>query len=222
VTVTLPSETKPKTLKPRELQREETRLKIIDAALECLYKFGYSATTTAAVAKLAGISQGALFNHYQTKEQLLGAVARETFPRVIEKGTIMLNLNSGESPTIASLIDLLWMASELPEAQAMHEIYLACRTNKELRKTCADAEKNYRHEIKSLAKATFPHLAEMPNFNAYVEMALATIRGASLGRCVTGPSNNDVQARLALIKALEVAASIMLLSAKNKKPSETN
>src|SRR5215207_5035001 len=63
-------------LRPRRSQEErstETRGRLLDAAVECLIEFGYSATTTTTVAKRAGVSRGAQLHHYPAKVELLTA-----------------------------------------------------------------------------------------------------------------------------------------------------
>ncbi len=51
----------------------ETQRRILAAALELFAARGYAATTTAAIAKLAGVAEKTLFAHFATKDRLFGA-----------------------------------------------------------------------------------------------------------------------------------------------------
>jgi AcrR family transcriptional regulator len=55
----------------QEQRSLETRSKLIDATLACLYEFGAAHTSTSIVAERAGVSRGALTHHYATKEDLI-------------------------------------------------------------------------------------------------------------------------------------------------------
>jgi AcrR family transcriptional regulator len=67
----------PKTPRParpragkRARNKEETREKILAAALELFRKKGIAATTTREISRKAGIAEGTLFNYFETKEDL--------------------------------------------------------------------------------------------------------------------------------------------------------
>lgn len=47
---------------------------ILQAALQLFAKDGYNATSTSKVAKLAGVSEGLIFRHFENKEGLLKAI----------------------------------------------------------------------------------------------------------------------------------------------------
>ena len=51
--------------------RKSSRKKILDAALETFAKEGYHVSTVGLIAKKAGISQGLMYNYFQSKEELL-------------------------------------------------------------------------------------------------------------------------------------------------------
>src|SRR5437667_2411507 len=56
-------------------RREASRAKLLDAALSCLAELGYAGTTFPEVVKRAGLSNGALWRHFQSKAELLAAAA---------------------------------------------------------------------------------------------------------------------------------------------------
>jgi AcrR family transcriptional regulator len=61
----------------RRRDPEEKRARILDAGSALFAERGYAATTTADVARRAGVSEGILFHHFGSKRELLHAVASE-------------------------------------------------------------------------------------------------------------------------------------------------
>ena len=47
---------------------------LIEAAIELFGEFGFWNTSTASVAKKAGVATGTLFNHFKTKDELIDEV----------------------------------------------------------------------------------------------------------------------------------------------------
>ena len=54
-----------------EAIREESRQRILDAALRLFARYGYAATSVRRIAEEAGIAQGLLYNYFDSKEALL-------------------------------------------------------------------------------------------------------------------------------------------------------
>lgn len=61
----------PRTKTQFEEIRENTRKKILEAALEVFAKEGYHSSTVGSIAKKARISQGLMYNYFKSKEELL-------------------------------------------------------------------------------------------------------------------------------------------------------
>lgn len=61
-----------------QLQNEKNmtpkQAKILQAAIELFARKGYFNTSTNEIAKLAGVAEGTIFRHYQTKKELLEAI----------------------------------------------------------------------------------------------------------------------------------------------------
>ncbi len=60
-----------KSRRTQEERSAETRQKLIQATLDCLYEEGAARTTTNLIAERAGVSRGALTHHYASKEDLI-------------------------------------------------------------------------------------------------------------------------------------------------------
>src|SRR5438067_333272 len=65
----------------RVAQREATRTRIVETAVELLVTRGLTATTTVEVQRAGGFSRGALLHHFPTREAMLGATIRALIER---------------------------------------------------------------------------------------------------------------------------------------------
>ncbi|AFM17257.1 transcriptional regulator [Mycolicibacterium chubuense NBB4] len=65
---------------------EETRRRILDAAIRCVAEGGYSQATIREIARAADVTSGSLYNYFATKNDLLRATAQSieelTLPRL--------------------------------------------------------------------------------------------------------------------------------------------
>ncbi|MEM7408730.1 MAG: TetR/AcrR family transcriptional regulator [Myxococcota bacterium] len=63
----------------RATQREETRQRIVDAAVECFAALGFRGASTREIARRAGANQGLITYHFGTKEALWRAAVTQIF-----------------------------------------------------------------------------------------------------------------------------------------------
>ncbi len=65
----------------RTAQKHTTRQSIVDAAVECLTVSGYSAVRTRQIAKAAGVAQGTVTYHFDSRDALLIEAATQIIDR---------------------------------------------------------------------------------------------------------------------------------------------
>ncbi|MDO8451197.1 MAG: helix-turn-helix domain-containing protein [Rhodoferax sp.] len=75
-----------KTRRTQTERTEETRRRILDAAVDVLAAKGYAGFRTADVAEMAGVSRGAQTHHFPSKDELLVAVVEHVFKRTADLG----------------------------------------------------------------------------------------------------------------------------------------
>ena len=63
----------------RAEQRDATRQRIVDAAVETFAEHGYGASSTRDIATRAGVTQGLLTYHFASKDDLWRAAADQVF-----------------------------------------------------------------------------------------------------------------------------------------------
>ncbi len=124
----------------RQTQKEETRKKILEAATVLFLKDDFERITTDTIAQRAGVSKGAIFHHFTTKEQLGIEVTegflkqqikillpeepplppRQRLRKLIEEGLLL----AAETPGIAKL--LIQVLGRVGEAEATRLFNEAC------------------------------------------------------------------------------------------------
>ena len=67
---------------PRQRQREATRERILEAAVEAFAEMGFLGASTREIARRAGTNQGLITYHFQSKEALWRAAADSIFERL--------------------------------------------------------------------------------------------------------------------------------------------
>lgn len=68
----------PRTEEQNRRVREESRARILEAALELFARDGYEATPVREIARAAGVSQGLMYNYFAGKDDLLRALFEES------------------------------------------------------------------------------------------------------------------------------------------------
>ncbi|MGL5831730.1 MAG: TetR/AcrR family transcriptional regulator [Waterburya sp.] len=115
---------------------EDTRTKILQAALQLFAKRGYEATTTKDLAKSAGVAEGTLFRHFSNKKAILIEVATAGWVDI--------------------LTDLLTELSEMGNYQAVSQVMrrrmLNMRKNGDLMRVCF-IEAQYHPELRENIQA---------------------------------------------------------------------
>ena len=113
-------------------RREETRRRTLDAAIACLWRDGYSATSTLSVAAEAGLTRSAILHHFPTKTDLILAVAEEVVRRSSAKRRDIVIQEKRGLPRFKALTEASWAVQQQPEAMTLLEILMASRGDEEL------------------------------------------------------------------------------------------
>jgi AcrR family transcriptional regulator len=109
---------RPKTEKT--LPEEDTRTRILNAALRLFARQGYDATTTKDLAAAAGVAEGTLFRHFTNKKAILVEVATKGWVEILTD----------------LLTELSEMGSYKAVAQVMRRRMLRMRENNDLMRVC--------------------------------------------------------------------------------------
>ena len=177
--------------KPRRTQAERratTRAALLQAAIDVLVEEGYSAMTTRRVAERAGVSQGTQMHYFPTKTEFVGAALRHLAERIAGEIVAQVDLRDLSSPRRrAELLDQAWAVHTGPEVQAAMELWMAARTDPELRPVLSELEQSVLGILASVGGELFPDQSANPAFLELVNLTLAAIRGLAMLPPVTEP-----------------------------------
>jgi AcrR family transcriptional regulator len=179
--------------RPRRTQAERTaatRAAVLDATIECLVEDGYASLTTTRVVERAGVSRGAQLHHFPTKAELVSEAVRHLAAKRVEEFLqTMPRLPRGEERRVAYILDRVWEIHTSPLFVAALELWVAARTDPELRRELVSVEQQVAGTISSVGPVLFPERAGEPDFMADVETAMSAIRGLALLRFVDEEEN---------------------------------
>ena len=108
------------------------RKRLIDAAIECLGKLGYGATTLQEVTAAAGVSRGAILHHFPNKVDLMIAVAEYAAEKQNRHVARQLAGTTPGMDRFLAITMATWDAMQRPPAIALLEIMMGSRSDAEL------------------------------------------------------------------------------------------
>jgi AcrR family transcriptional regulator len=141
-----------------------TRVRLLDATIECLVDLGWSGTSTTEVVRRAGVSRGAQVHHYPTKEDLVLAAVEHLCTRRMDEYRAALERLPATERTPAASVDLLWSVWSGPTLEAWLELVVACRTQPALRARFVEFEHRFFDAALALFQETQPEMTVDPGF----------------------------------------------------------
>ncbi len=99
--------------------------RILDAATDLFFRYGYGATSIDAVARRAGISKRTFYHRYADKAALFGAVLHRVVERLRPAADVGLAVNGDISTVLLDLARLIVRAGVTPDAVALHRLIVA-------------------------------------------------------------------------------------------------
>jgi AcrR family transcriptional regulator len=185
---------KTKQRRTQEERRATTRAALLEATIDCLVEYGYADTTTSKIVERAGVSRGAQVHHFPTKAELVAeAVDYIAQLRGDEIETALERLPEGSERTNAAL-DLLWEVHRGPLFAASLELWVAARTDRELREHLLPIERRVNARLLAGAQAFFG----VKDDDALAERAataLAAIRGLAMASLLLRPPRQGIDAQ---------------------------
>lgn len=112
-----------------------TRLRLVEAAIDCLVEGGYSRLTTQAVAERTQVSRGAMHHHFATRMDLVEAVVEHVFygrMRLFLEDYLSNLARSSEAEMLEIAAAAHWRSVHTREYSAYLELAVAARTDQEL------------------------------------------------------------------------------------------
>lgn len=180
---------------PRRTQaqrRAETRTALLDATIRCLVQHGYASTTTGRIADIAGVSRGAQVHYFPDKAALVGAAVAHLAQQRTEA---LASRFAGQSMSLEAGLDALWEEHQGDAFDATLELWVASRTDPELREQLARIERDVAAAVVRVAQRALVLPEPREGLADDLMFALATIRGIALLRVSGGAGSRTVARR---------------------------
>jgi AcrR family transcriptional regulator len=173
-----------------------TRALLLDATIDCLVELGYARTTVIEICQRAGLSRGAQQHHFTTKAELMTSALEHLFTRLADS-ILQTDLPVGPG-RLEKGIDLLWEAYSGTLSTAAVELWVAARTDDELRRSLLPVDRTLGHTTLEFYRRLVGDSANQPDQAELETVLLLTVnlfRGLALDAMIGG----DPGRRAALI-----------------------
>lgn len=190
------------TKQTRRSQAEASRQRLLDATFLCLLEVGYAGTTITAITQRAGVSNGALFNYFPTKESLMVAAADDLGRRLFEQSVTAITA-IGRPADTAKIVDVIWDLMRDERTKVLFDLYAAARTNTELRAALAVLEDAFRAGTLEVTKAVYPDLVDAEGIEQYSLFTLTLMQGAAIHDNALGPQPHIADLKPLFVRALD-------------------
>jgi AcrR family transcriptional regulator len=160
---------------------DQTRTALLDATIELLAEVGYAATTTREVAQRAGVSRGAQTHHFPAKSDLVAAAIDHLFATQAVAFRRAFDEVPPERRSLATAIDILWTIVKGRPFAAVLEVYVAARTDDELRVVVQALAISLEATIRDIFLELFPGIAGDERVASVLgDIAFSLLQGAAL------------------------------------------
>lgn len=182
---------------PQQERSRATQARLLEATVECLVEHGWSGTTTTVVAARAGVSRGAQLHHYPTKAALVMAAVEH----LAERRAAEIRAEADALPTgphrLDRVIDMLAAAFTGPLFAAALELWVAARTDPELRAALMPLEARVGREMHRLTVELLGADERATGVREAVQATLDLLRGLGVANLLS----DDSARRAALLDA---------------------
>ncbi|GAA4679669.1 TetR family transcriptional regulator [Phytohabitans rumicis] len=193
---------------PQQQRSRATQARLLEATVECLVERGWSGTTTTVVAARAGVSRGAQLHHYPTKASLVMAAVGHLAERRAEEIRTEAALLPAGTQRLDRLIDMLAAAFTGPLFVAALELWVAARTDAELRAALVPLEAKVGREMHRLTVDLLGADERTPGVREAVQATLDLLRGLGVANLLS----DDSHRRTALLAAWKRQLATVLAS----------
>jgi AcrR family transcriptional regulator len=173
------------THRTQQERRERTREALLDATIECLVELGYSGTTVYEICRRAGLSRGAQQHHFTTKAELMAAAVEHLVERLKDEITGTLVLPPGPE-RVGEAIDLLWKGFSGKLSTAALELWVAARTDEELRRSMLPVDRALARSTLDIYRAAAGHDLDPERLETLFWLTLNVTRGLALDAMIGG------------------------------------
>jgi AcrR family transcriptional regulator len=193
------TEAAPPTRVPQGERTRAMRLRLMEATVDCLVELGWAGTTTTVVSRRAGVSRGAQLHHFPSKQALVVAAVEHLTDRRRDD----MRAAADELPDdgrIRRALDLLAAQFVSPVFFAALELWVAARTDAELRESVGPLERRIGRETHAFALELLGVDEARGDNRQLVQATLDLVRGLGLAASLS----DDIARRAAVLDSWAV------------------
>lgn len=182
-----------------------TRLRLVEATVQCLYELGYHQTSTVVVTQRAKVSRGAMLHHFPSKADLMMATMDHIRGKRGEAHRKHLEKITTEREQFLQLIDVLWEEFQTPTGVARIELMLGSRNDPELgpRFSKLNLELEDIHKELIWSRAQRLGIRNRKKVDAFTQLYAAAVRGLAID-ALWPQSMPDIKGAIALLKEAQL------------------
>ncbi|ORV14470.1 hypothetical protein AWB96_13925 [Mycobacteroides chelonae] len=174
----------------------------MDATIQTLIKDGYTRLTTNEIVRLAGVSRGAQSHYFVSKADLLVQSLDHLAQRMTDEVEHSLAPMLGDdTDNLEMLLDRLWEFHRGPLFTAAIELWVAGRTDPDIRTHLRRFDRELNANIRLIATRYIPRFALSEGSAGAFVTALAAMRGLAMLRFT---ANEDAVDRMWTITRLDL------------------
>lgn len=182
-----------------------TRLRLVEATVQCLYELGYHETSTVVVTQRAKVSRGAMLHHFPSKADLMMATMDYIRGQRGEVHRRHLEKFATEREQFLHLVDVLWEEFQTPTGVARIELMLGSRNDPELGPRVSQLNLELEGIDKDLiwARAQRLGIRNRRKVDAFSQLYAAAVRGLAID-ALWPQSMPDIKGAIALLKEAQL------------------
>jgi AcrR family transcriptional regulator len=175
---------------------ERSRELLLDATISCLVELGYARTTVNEICLRAGLSRGAQQHHFTTKADLMTSALEHLFGRLSQQIVTAAEQLPPGRERLAKGIDLLWRAYSGTLSTAAVELWVAARTDEELRRSLLPVDRALGHATLEFYRQMVDDDVDEQRLQTVLLLTVNLVRGLALHAMIGG----DPDRRAALLE----------------------
>jgi AcrR family transcriptional regulator len=164
---------------------QESRERILDAAVDCLVRAGYSRTNTASIQAQAEVSRGRLLHQFPSKDELLVAAAHhvsaQRLAETVATADSLPSASRNPGARLDAVVTVTWQTFDRPYFWAATELWLAARTAPQLASAILPGERRLGAVIRTTLDALYGEdLARHPMYPVVRDVIFTSMRGVAM------------------------------------------